>query len=785
MSTPLFLDDLPGLDDSFKKEAGFASRLSETAENWPQELTSELLKQIPYLSDYDMNVNLAKVEPQRGYGFGYADISNKTERPEIEHTDAGLPHIRIPLVVEERSVKPFSVFLDGSRTLPLNEERVRSILFNPSTFDLSTSQPRDPSLVEPLMPPQRSGMGMGGEMKMASARMEKTAAMQTVERYYGDGGVWQIVDKWMEEFHRLNSKPIDSMEKEAMVKEAFNHISKPQWDAIYKSDHIQKLVQKHGGPSHPEVTNKVYELASKTFGFHPKVYSKSPEMKAQEAKAQQSGEKTKKASLLQAIAPTIRSKDRDAFVEKVASDATLRAGFRRSGITPTLVEVMDGEKYASTHEMMEQLAERIAPTCVTLQKLPGGDFLVKSANSNAFSPPQAQGQVVPGAEAAEAIGQEQAMAMQPGQVATAVTDPVEESPLFESNERLVDEFGEWLVVDGLGNRIMGWVFPTTLSWDGNFTPEPIALFTNGSTYAYQDGIAGEMAGKSTTFPSDRPLGDGVFYATEGGKAVATAPITIGSTAMGPDGSPMYMGTDIMGNPVQIHHVDGINMPTRVTDTEYALPKSWKFMRLSNQTQLSRDPISMNKAASIRADRNAVTLSYNGAFFLQGGCGLDKLASKFTDDLDPVSAEFMLGVLGIDGTKVKSKLAEARKKGSIKIAGLKTITLFGKRFEEETKTAMAFIQKLPNLKRDLIKEAAAMEDSGTVDNLLALNFINPENLGIFVDYMPELEETSERMAEMLLSSYLGMQELPEGALERGMKNVEEIISSLKAIQHAKA
>jgi hypothetical protein len=771
----LFLDRLPELDHSFKKEAGFASRLSENVENWPQELSSELFKQLPFLSDYDVNINLDKVEPQRGFAFGYADIANKTERPEIEHTEAGLPHVRIPLVIQERAVKPFSIFLDGEKVLPLSEERLREILFNPGTFDLSTSQPRDPSLIEATMPPQRSGMGMGGEYKQASA-MSKTAAMQTIEKYIGDGGISDIVDLWM--------KDVGMGSKE---KVAFNHISKPQWDAIYKSDSIQKLVAKNGSLSHPEVTNKVYEMASKTFGFHPKVYSKPPaEMQQAAAGAKKPAQPaTKTASLLLAIAPTIREKDRNDFVEKVAADATLVAGFTRSGIAKTLVEAMDNTKQASTSEMLENLADRIEPTAVTVQKLPGGDFLIKSANVNAFSPESAQGQVVPGAEAAEAMSQETAQSMQPGQTATAVAEPVEEKPLYSTNEKICDEFGEWLVQDAMGNRIMGWVFPETLSWDGEFTPQPIALFTNGSTYALQETIAGELVGKGVTFPSDAPRGDGVFYATDGGKAVCTAPLTIGSASMGPDGSPAFMGQDVFGNPVQVHMAEGLSRPTRVSDTEYALPKTWKFMRLNNQTQLVSDPVQMNKAASVRASAHEATLRFNGSYYLEGGCGLHKLAHEFRYDLDPVTAEFMLGVLGVNGIAAKQKVAEARRKGHVKMAGLKTITLLSERYAEATKTASALISKLPNLRRDLIKEAAAMGDEATVDNLLALNFINPENIAVFVSYIPVLEETAEKLAEMLLSAYLGMGELPEGAIERGMKNLEEVISSLKALHHAEA
>lgn len=872
MSEPLFLDQLPELDSSFRKQAGFTSRLSENIENWPQELTSELYKQLPFLSDYEVNVNLAKVDPQRGFAFGYADISNKTERPEIEHQEAGLPHIRIPLVIEDRAVKPFSIFLDGEKVMPLTEDRIREILFNPGTFDLSTSMPRDPSLVEPLMPPQRSGIGQGGEYKTASAKTKTAAMVQTVTKYYGDGGLQDVVDAWMAELDCMK----DPKQKEAMVKEAFNHISKPQWDAIYKSDKVQKVVQKNGTVSHPEVTNAVYELAAKTYGFHPKVYSKPPEMKAIEQRAKDIAKSTekkpvagkpktasalnacgpgpsnwidqfknsplfgravaleeqmianesenmrnrmkdqkrwakmdeihlqrrmlelelaktmgsdtplaKKASLLVAIAPTIREKDRSAFVEKVASDPTLRAGFTRNGIGKTLIQVMDQEKYATTKEMMESLAERIEPTAVTIQKLPGGNFLFKTANTGAFSPQTAQGEVLPGDQAAEAIGQEQAMAMQPGQVATAVADPVEEKPLYTTNEKPVDEFGEWLVQDAMGNQIMGWVFPQVLSWDGEFTPQPIALFTNGSAYAVQDTIAGRLVGKGTTFPVDEPRGDGVFYSTEGGGAVCTAPITIGSAAIDPTGNQVLMGQDLFGNQIQVHLAEGISRPTRVSDVEYALPSTWKFMRLNGQTQLMSDPVAMNQATKVASMKSDVTLFFNGSFNLEGGCGLNKLAHDFRYDLDPVTTEFMLGVLGVEGSRAKQKMAEARKKGSIKMAGLKTITLLSERYAEATKEASALISKMPNLRRDLTKEAAAMEDEATVDHLLALNFINPENLGIFVSYMPELEQTSEKLAEMLLSCYLGMKQLPEGAIERGMKNLEEVLTSLKAIQHAEA
>jgi hypothetical protein len=725
----LYLDKLPELEADFRKEAGFAARVGEQPENWPQELTSELLKQLPYLSDYNMNVNLDRVDPGRGFAFGYADVSNKTERPEVEHGEAGLPHVRVPLVVMERGVKPFSTYMDGERVLPLTEDRIRETLFNPATFDISATPPRDPSLIEATMPPTRSGMGMGGEYKQASADI----------------------------------------------------------------------------------------------------------------------------SLLKLIAPTIREKDAEAFVEKVANDSSLQAGFKRSGMVQDLIEVFDKTKRASAEERLSYLAGAVEPTTITLHKLPGGDFLVKSANVNALNPQDMQGQVVPGQEAAQAIGPENAAAMQPGQTTTLTSQPIDLDEPYESKAKPCEEFGQYKVMDTMGNQLVGWVFPETLAWDGQFSRQPLAVFSNGSAFAMQDSVAGVLIGKSADLPSEaQPVGEGVFYVTQGGNAICTQPITVQSTMAGPDGNPKIIAHDAMGQQLQISFVDGLSSPMRVSDIEYAFPKAWKFMRLNNQTQLqgggmdtamggepapeqggmsdappnpagapgSADPagggagggapkaakpagkkpekkdekkpakkdaptVEVNVGEKAKKEKTSAVLWYNGGFHIQGGCGLNKLAADYRFDMSPVDAEFMLGLLGVDGVTAKQKVAEARRQGSVKLAGLKTIRLLSERYADAEKTASALASIIPDLRRDLIKEAAVMEDKNTVDNLLALNFINPENLSTFVGYVPELEATSERLAEMLLFSQLGMNQLPESAVERSMKTMEEVVTGLKAVASAES
>jgi hypothetical protein len=830
---PLFLDKLQETVNEFRKEAGYTHRLSEVADNWAQEVGSELYKQLPFLSDYEVNVSLDKQDQGRGFAFGYADVSNKTERPELEHEEAGIPHIRIPIVAEERQLRPFSVFLDGERVLPMTEERVREALFNPATFDLSNSVPRDPSLVEPLMPPQRSGIGLGGEYKMASAAPEMLL-LQKLGFKDDDIIKGGLADKKkksdfdpkalkkgqkVEEEHtkdkrvareiasdHLSEDPeyydkLEKMEKMSKAKVAFKHISDEQWKAIWNTDKIQQLLHKHGGNhKHPEIQNAVFEIASKTYGYAPKVYPQTDEQKMKMMqkllqKQQQGMEKAKKsmgnaaippgatktASLLQAIAPTIRESDRDSFVEKIASDPTIRAGFRKSGIAELLVDVMD-TKLASASDRLSALADSIEPSVVTFQKLPGGDFIVKSANVNAFAGgAQAAGQVVPFEEVAEAIGTDAAKSLQPGQVATAVADPVQIDGDDANAASTASEFGTYKVQDAHGRQMEGWVFPELLSWDKDFTPQKTRLFLNGNAHSIQENVVGERVDSSSRIPEDIPKGEGVFRPADG--RVATAPITIQYGTTNSQGIHTYVGTDSFGNEIRVSLVPHLKKPQRISDNEFALPKDWGFTRLNKRVKLVSNENASGLSKKVSKEKTSATLFYNGSFNITGGCGLDKISSDLRYDLDAVGAEFILGLLGVDGVTAKQKVAEARKFGSVKLSGLRTIRTLSERYQESVKEASAFLSKIPDLRKDLIKEAAAIEDQGTVDKVLALNFINPENLSTFIEYLPELEQTSERMAEMVLAGYLGMKEVPLGAVERSMRNMEEVIQGLKAIQHA--
>jgi hypothetical protein len=82
---------------------------------------------------------------------------------------------------------------------------------------------------------------------------------------------------------------------------------------------------------------------------------------------------------------------------------------------------------------------------------------------------------------------------------------------------------------------------------------------------------------------------------------------------------------------------------------------------------------------------------------------------------------------------------------------------------------------------LVKEASVLDDALTADKILGLGFINAENVATFIDLLPSLEGASNKIAEMLVASRLGMKDVPEVALERMLAALEDVIKGLKTLQ----
>jgi hypothetical protein len=139
---------------------------------------------------------------------------------------------------------------------------------------------------------------------------------------------------------------------------------------------------------------------------------------------------------------------------------------------------------------------------VQFQKLANGRVMVKWANEGMYAP---QAEDMPMSVAQDIFGETDLAASLEGDgTYTASPDTPVKQTLEAEEIKVVDSFGLWKVQDTTANSMVGWVFPQVMTMD--LKPMPLSLFNNGSQYALQEKIAGEIAGKSTDLPKGTPKG---------------------------------------------------------------------------------------------------------------------------------------------------------------------------------------------------------------------------------------------------------------------------------------
>jgi len=654
---PLFLDTKLQFDGE-EKYAGMLTRLGDNVDEWSQEITQEAYKQLPFLSEFEVNVVLDKVDEQKGFAYGSIELRSKSDMTQEEQQLSPLDKVHVPIVVKDNMLSPLDVFLAGKSFGHLTEGRLRAALFRPEKFDVPRTRPYDPSLVHDMYPPLRGGFGGGGGVKTGAAMLEYVPIL-------------------------------------------------PQLQGQVRHDHVERL----------------------------------------------------KTACLD---PSVRA-------QLTNGDEGVRAAFESGmNLVPS-----DRIKVASV------VKDSIRPNVVQLRALPDGRVMVKRANTDMYLQ---QEESVSMGTAQDMAGEEDMGAMLEGDgtLTASPNAPVKET--MEAEEvKVADAFGLYKVQDTNGNTMIGWVFPQLMSMD--MQPMPLSLFTNGSQYAVQEGVAGIMAGKSTDLPKGAPQGYGCLYYIDHGTAKAFVPMTIKTTMRGPDGRIRFVAEDDMGQPCNFYFSDAMKTVAKVGQEDYCVPSQVNWMPLRGQTELVGNPMGFSKTSSANAAR--AELIGDKDVFSWRGPAVAKLASSETKFINRADAEFIGVALGIYPPLVKEALDVVARGGAVKsFENLRSITPFHEKMAE----AQASVKKdladipIPIHNYFLAKEASILDDALTADKILGLGFLNAENVSTFIEMTPQLEATSSKIAEMLLASRLGMKDVSEVALERMLKALDDVIRGLKSLRH---
>jgi hypothetical protein len=510
------------------------------------------------------------------------------------------------------------------------------------------------------------------------------------------------------------------------------------------------------------------------------------QQKAQAAANPEMNGTVKGASLIEAIAPTVSDLDVDSFVEHVSTDPALANAAAHNPAFAKLAMALVATPRTSVEKTASALVSAIRPTVVQLEKLASGNFLVKWANAGAFAPQQMEAS---GQQASEMAGADLSE-MNHGGTVTVGTEKAQQASLLEEGYKPIEEFGTYEAFNVDTNMP---VAGTALEMiDFEMHPLDMLAFVSQEIYAVQDEILGKR--QSDAGPNYDPLpgrvpaaqaqGSGMFVFRVTAKYKALPPMDIQGTSQSPDGGFQIQGETLLEGPVVLTITQGLQEIQQLGEGHFAVPDFLEWLPIQQQpAHLAKEPAEVEAVGNARNAPTAVDLkSTGGGEFSMSGPPVEKLARDQVQFLKTAQTEFLLVAMGMDPFEARDAMKLAQRDGIAKLAGLREIVPLSHVHHEMTKKAAAMLEKFPyHLRRDLVKEAAALQDEDTVDKILSMGFLNPENISTFAKYLPELDKASQKLAEMLLACRLGLQEIDEGAIERAMKNLEQVISGLKSLK----
>jgi hypothetical protein len=197
---------------------------------------------------------------------------------------------------------------------------------------------------------------------------------------------------------------------------------------------------------------------------------------------------------------------------------------------------------------------------------------------------------------------------------------------------------------------------------------------------------------------------------------------------------------------------------------------------------SRESYAVKTAGAILTNK-PVKLSPNG-FDYYTLRGVDKYAQAMGCDstnLHSFQAKFLLACLGASQEKIAEAFKVAKLRGVAELHNLNFIPTKAEKIASFRPKAAELIKAAKDVKRNLMKEASMIDNSQTVDALLSLNFVTPDNGGKFVGKIPHFKATISHLASSLIASRLGMKEIPEEASAVAMERLLEVVNGLEKLR----
>jgi len=487
----------------------------------------------------------------------------------------------------------------------------------------------------------------------------------------------------------------------------------------------------------------------------------------------------KAASLLATIFPTIEPETYARLFEKLGSEDLQAALVANAEATAGPIGLLSSYEPVDPTKVAAAIYGSVPCSVVQLTKLAQG-YQATAANHSFWAPVH---HVYDRGQAVKAYGEKIVLAADMNGTVT-MAEGVEGAPEEGAGDTgaMVSEFGQYKVRTENGEELTGLVFPELIDVDGKALP--MMLFTNGDVACLQGEIVGTPAPEEeVTLAESHPRGYGFFTDGEGH---ATIPLDIKATLDAGEGVAL-VGETFDGR--QVHVMVQPNIQEVAGEGDHMLvPDGWQWISLDQEQAVTLVSDAGNEEKTAHPGRVFGTITLRSAgedSYSITGYPVEKLASEDTEFLSFDQTVFLLAGLGVSPSRAMEKMASAwGHSAPVDVRIGRQIKTAAEQIGGQEKQADAMRSLVHELRVDLLKEAAVIPDPVAVDTVLSLGFINPENLGTFVGYLPLIDEAQSRMCELLVASRLGMRDVPVPALEKAVRATEDVLEGLKVLAFQK-
>lgn len=230
----------------------------------------------------------------------------------------------------------------------------------------------------------------------------------------------------------------------------------------------------------------------------------------------------------------------------------------------------------------------------------------------------------------------------------------------------------------------------------------------------------------------------------------------------------------------------LQMIAKTGPREYTLPARMKWLPLEGFEEMTNSAISyaVKQAAEVLTDR-PVHLIHNGydGFSMRGVAKYASAVGWDATNLSRYQATFIMASLGCGRERIAEVYKTASIKGIANLHGLNFTPFASEKIAAAKPLAEKMMKVAANLRSNLIKEASYLENSQTVDALLALNFITPTNIAKFISKIPSLKTAISHLASCLIASRLGVKDIPESSASGAMMRLVEVVDGLEKLKAA--